>query len=79
MKVRTGCKITEIYDGSGILFTNCPGFNSASGSAIINRNTNTIAGLVCAVDTNQIGQNKDATTFGPLINVLYKIPKDKTQ
>ena len=71
MKVRKGCTITEIYNDPYIMFTNCPGAMGVSGAAIMDIDTNEILGIACNVHISQIGQQKDASTYGPRIEVYH--------
>ena len=68
MKVRTGCRVTRIDDE---IYTNCPGAMGASGSAIIDTNSNEIIGVFCQMGRSRIGQEKDAIGIGVKPEVYY--------
>ena len=69
MKVREGCKVTNINSG---IYTDCPAAPGASGSAVIDKDTMQIIGVACSVMQPQIGQNKDASSNAVKSEVYYK-------
>ena len=72
MKVRKGCRVTSVGSLTNQITTNCPGASGASGSAIIDENTNQIIGVLCNVVRPQIGQEQQATSSGTTPEVYYK-------
>ncbi|MBR3510658.1 MAG: trypsin-like peptidase domain-containing protein [Alphaproteobacteria bacterium] len=69
MKVRTGCSVVNV---DKMLYTDCPGAPGASGSAIIDKNSNQIIGVFCSVLRAQIGQEKRATSSGVRPDIYYR-------
>ena len=68
MKVRSGCKITNIGDR---IETNCPGSPGTSGAAFIDVDRKQIIGIFCQ-GVEQIGQEKDASSAGTRTEQYYK-------